>query len=454
MRKFFIWSIAIITIVMVAIFFYINHKAKLAASIPVQAKQIVCIDIQNIQKSLLTDVLMNYDEYFKKDSTENRIKGFKSSSIEIPNYIIGYSLKNAKQVFYFPFSYKDSIQFNQFLSLNNAQFNSNSGLYGFSNNINISCRSNRGLLIVGNSASIEQREITSYYRQLDRIPLTAALFKTLSNSKNHATIIDRSSFFKDSALLAINFNSESITIEGGGELSKKMDVKTVSYIANDKALGKFTFNFPQELAANQFGKLSDAVKNKIKRKTGFNLDSIYNYYNASGAIILNDFLRITDTAVTYVYDDDFNEIEKLKIDTTFIPNITSQLFKRNTGGLAYLVNDSLIKNISGDNKLVAIPFLNLLVSDSSSSLILTNGGSVNTTKANSTLMDLNLLPYKIPFSKIDYLKKYNSIGHIIESASLKISISNGFLVCKGRLDVLNKESHIISQLKGVFSDNK
>lgn len=333
MKKKYIFLVITI-LVSIGIYFLFFHKDKSLKYIPENADVVVLVDVKRATRQYAFSFLTHPSKWFedsKKDKTKISIS---DSGLKIPDFLQIFHLNKTKiSEWYTILEIKDKTKFSEFLK--NRQF-VNDGKDQFKNN-QFFIKIDGEKCIVGTS-SMNFNNIG----------------KPLSQ-KFRDQILNSDSFMRD-GLGSISFISElrtqnfSIDLKDD-EIEIKNELNSTNFESLISDLNKKTQFLDVELDSENIQKISSVFKENL-------LDSVsVNYLEMSA-----NLAEVNDTIISYGYDDNFNEIEKVSYQKIVQPDYEILLQSSNPNKTFEYFQRK--KWMNAQNQFTAIPFQpNLISSD-------------------------------------------------------------------------------------------
>lgn len=333
MKKKYIFLVITI-LVSIGIYFLFFHKDKSLKYIPENADVVVLVDVKRATRQYAFSFLTHPPKWFEDSKKDKNKISISDSGLKIPDFLQIFHLNKTKiSEWYTILEIKDKTKFSEFLK--NHQF-VNDGKDQFKNN-QFFIKIDGEKCIVGTS-SMNFNNIG----------------KPLSQ-KFRDQILNSDSFMRD-GLGSISFISElrtqnfSIDLKDD-EIEIKNELNSTNFESLISDLTKKTQFLDAELDSENIKKISSVFKENL-------LDSgSVNYLKMSA-----NLAEVNDTIISYGYDDNFNEIEKVSYQKivqpdyeilfqSSNPNKTFEYFQRK-------------KWMNAQNQFTAIPFQpNLISSD-------------------------------------------------------------------------------------------
>jgi len=294
-KKYFF--LVIVFLIATAIYILLFQKDKILKFIPKNADVVVLVDVKNVRRQYISDLVTHPSQWFNSDGKNKDRISIRQSGIKIPDFLQVFHLKNTQfGDWYTILEIEDKTRFVQFLKQNKFIKNGEKIFQKDGIFINVEEK----ICIVGTSnASFEN-------------------IRTIFLSDSKQNILSADQFIKNSAG-SISYISESKITNFLIHLnSDDIEVKSSEAKYNFKSL------ISKIERKNQF---LEAELDKKNVKNGFQFfnkelkDSLQISYFKTNA----ELEEVNDTIISYGYDDNFNEIEKVTYQKIIQPNFIISL---------------------------------------------------------------------------------------------------------------------------------
>lgn len=322
-----IYTVLVITILLLAsIYFLLFHKNKNLKFIPENADAVVLVDVKKATRQYIYEFLMHPSEWFKDDKKNKDNISFSKSGVKIPDFLQVFHLKNTKiSEWYAILEIDDKDKFTAFLKTRHFV---NDGKNKFK----------YGRFFI----QIEGENCILGTSDLNFNNIGSPLSQKFRNK-----ILNADSFIQD-RLGSISLISELRTRNFSIDLNNdEIEIKS------SKNSDAFTSLIADLETKTEFLK-AELDQNNIK-----NISSYFNK-NISDSLLVNylkmsaDLEEVNDTIISYGYDDNFNEIEKVSYQKIIQPNYELILQTSDADKTwSYFQQKKWINN---QNQFTAIPF--------------------------------------------------------------------------------------------------
>ncbi|MDY0929737.1 hypothetical protein [Chryseobacterium sp. CFBP8996] len=325
MKKKYIFLVIII-LFSVGVYFVLFHKDKSLKYIPENADIIVLVDVKKAKRQYISSYLMHPSKWFEEKKEKKNKISITDSGLEIPDFLQIFHLNNTKiSEWYTVLEINDKEKLSLFLK-DRKFINDEKGIFK-SNQFFVKINGEK--CIVGTS-DLNFNNIGKPFSQ-----------------KFRNNVLNADSFMDD-GLGSISFISElrtqnfSIDLKDD-EIEIKNEQNSTNFESLISDLYKKTQFLDAELDSENIKKIGSAFKGNIS-------DSIsVNHLKMSAHLT-----QVNDTIVSYEYDDNFNEIEKISYQKIVQPDYAIVLQTSNPEkAWTYFQNK---KWINAQNQFTAIPF--------------------------------------------------------------------------------------------------
>lgn len=290
MKRILLFTAFIFLLAIVSYFFW-SLKDKDLKSVPVNADVVVLIDVKNLSEQYILTLIKNPSKWFETSKSS-----FKNNGVEVPDYIQIFHLKDTGfSEWYSVFEISDKEKFLKFLNEKDFTLIKNN-VYKkdqFSIKIEVS------KCVVGFSNSNFERTTREIFNSKFKKLYADNL---INNSVASVSYLAKSKIHK----FAVYLNDDNIEIK-----TKSLDDHFSSIISD---LDKQTSFLKLELDSANIKIASELFNKKLS-------DSIK--INSLSAVA--ELEMVNDKIISYSYDDNFNEVEKVSYQKILQPNYSINL---------------------------------------------------------------------------------------------------------------------------------
>jgi hypothetical protein len=325
MKKKYIFLVIII-LLSVGVYFVLFHKDKSLKYIPENADVIVLVDVKKAKRQYISSYLMHPSKWFEEKKEKKNKISIRDSGLEIPDFLQIFHLNNTKiSEWYTVLEINDKEKLSLFLK-DRKFINDGKGIFK-SNQFFVKINGEK--CIVGTS-DLNFNNIEKPFSQ-----------------KFRNNVLNADSFMDD-GLGSISFISElrtqnfSIDLKDD-EIEIKNEQNSTNFESLISDLYKETQFLDAELDSENIKKIGSVFKENLTDSASVN-----------HLKMCANLTQVNDTIVSYEYDDNFNEIEKISYQKIVQPDYEIVLQTSNPEkAWTYFQNK---KWINAQNQFTAIPF--------------------------------------------------------------------------------------------------
>jgi hypothetical protein len=349
--KSILYKITILLIIIgsvVFLYWYGYHKTFDEKCIPQNTDGIAVLDVKNIRDffvfSWLKDPFENQWITTNKGLTKHF--DFSTFGIKTPDYIAFFHIPNQPVSQWFvSLKIENGTAFEKILTKvhfrKTTLQNGMSSYYSLSLNLCMVRYSNQ--ILVSNIPETQKKIAVSVAEELflkKHFLDKTKIEKTIDTDNAVSFWIKKNSVLEEDGILHLKLKDHEILLDGQLKFHPKYR-KESQFSQNPNALLSFGFNF--EMIRNQ--KYITDNSAKINKLFGFDLDSILAYNPTKTELILNEIVEKKDSAISYDYDDDFNPVKKVIIQTRREPSFHFSMQTSNSNKIyKYLKTQNAIDN--------------------------------------------------------------------------------------------------------------
>ena len=329
-KKYIVFFVAILLFAVG--YFLLFHKDKSLKHIPENADIVVLIDVKKATRQYVFSFLMHPSKWFEEKKKEDKTISFANSGLEIPDFVEIFHLNKTKiSEWYTILEINDKTKFTAFLK--SRQFLAE-GKDRFKNNQFF-------VKIEGEKCIVGTSDLN---------------FNTIGKPLSQK--------FENNVL-----NADSFMSDGLGSISFISELRTQNFSID---LNDDQIEFKNEQNSTDF----EALISNVEPKTQFlnaelnseNIKKISSVFNENltdsasfDRLKMNsNLVEVNDTIISYGYDDNFNEVEKISYQKIIQPNYEISIQSSNPDKIwAYFQNK---KWINAQNQFTVIPFQPNLIS--------------------------------------------------------------------------------------------
>ena len=305
------WGLLLLAALLIFGYYKLFYKTYSENAVAQSADCIVAVDVKRITNTVIWNFLTTPSQWkgisfsSKKDSAISW-----KDMVELPDYLLAFHARNQPaNTWHMLLTIKDKVTFEEGV----AQFNFQKLMPDkYVNN-----EAGIQLLVYDNKVLITTASDTlnQYTAPVIEELFTKKLFVAKENLEK---VIDLKSHvglyftpfggLPTGAILAANFDKEKINIDGECSPAAQYSFEEYDFSFAENALLNTGFTQPSPAIYNL---LDAAAKDKISKSINLNVDSLLAPGNVAYHLNLIDIKKRIDSAVSYTYDDEFNQVEKL-----------------------------------------------------------------------------------------------------------------------------------------------
>jgi hypothetical protein len=323
----------------VAVYFVIFYKNKNLRYIPENADAVVLIDVKKLTGQYLFNLATHPSQWSGSKSKSKSSGSLKDAGIRIPDFLQIFHLKDTKiSEWYSVLELKDSGRFISFLKKQNFVDKGNNRFQKEQFFVMIN-----GNHCIAGTSDLAFETLHKQILQTSNSVLNADQF--INNSVGSISFISGKKIQK----FSIDLNDEEI------EIKNNSSAEIFNSIASKIQTGNHFLDL--ELDKENIRNFSRFFSKSIADS------SQINYFKATA-----DLEQVSDTIISYEYDDNFNEVEKKTFQKITQPNYFID-FKSNDPGKTWEYFQSK-KWINNENQFTAIPFQPNQISQNNNGIVI------------------------------------------------------------------------------------
>lgn len=371
MKKILIRAAAIITLLLLFLYAFLEFRQFRSYNIPVHANagMIIKLNADAFIRTMIWDNGFNFTSRINRTGKKEKGKPIKTG-LQIPANIFLHSVssKNAG-TFFCTLKIKNADAFKYYLETNyQIQLKQTESYFsGKKDNITILFNKNYAAIAYSKINENVNDVLEDLLSGNNLLPINDLLIKKLKKKRNHITFVTKD------ALATFDFEGRKLFLNAVIRNSTELLVPETrkKRVFSSDACGSFYFNAKPS---------SSLFKPSYHfRKFSFESDSILKYWNGYADMELLGSVTQQDTITTYDYDDNFEKKEKQTITEVKTPLLFLQLSTRTSGLAGYLKKQGIITTDNKINKEV-FPLYNVSTTETKSALLFSTAENTLTTK--------------------------------------------------------------------------
>ena len=402
------WGLLLLAALLIFGYFKLFYKTYSETVVAQSADCIVAIDVKRITNTVIWNFLTTPSQWkgisfsSKKDSAISW-----KDMVELPDYLLAFHARNQPaNLWYLLLNIKDELLFTKGITQYNF-LESMPGKY-LNREAGIGLLVRDGKVLVTTASFISNDYALSVIDELftNKSFITKETLQKVINLKSHVGLyLTPSGGLPTGAILAVNFDKEKIDIYGKCTPAAQYSFEEYDFSYAENALLNTGFTQPSPAVYNL---LDAATKDKISKSINLNIDSLLAPGNVGYHLNLTDIKTRIDSAVSYSFDDEFNQVEKVVVNEVQEPAFNFVV----TGNAApslfnYFENNNKIEVSDTGNLFLPMPLVKsycTMLGGNQLQITSANYQKETTDKTIKAILYLNIIVSKIPAN----LKKYLS----------------------------------------------
>lgn len=427
------WVWLVLAVLAVVGYFKLFYKTVSTHAVVKSADCIVALDVKRITNTIIWNWITTPSQWKKISFSSGSTSSVSwKDMVTLPDYILAFHAQQQPlKIWYVLLQVKDEKDFARGLSA--YQFQKQGNNMYFSKEAGIGFYKDGSSLLATNASIDDSTYLLHTAAELfnSKSFITQQTLDKITAAKSHcAVFIGANTFLQDDAVIAGNFNKNSIEINGDLHPRQQYHFTENNFSYHSASLCTLNFTQPSAAVSQLF---SAAEKDNISRLLGFDVDATFLQNNKYYQLDIAAIQPRVDSAITYAYDNDFNKVEKVELNTVQEPAFHFTA----TGDsaekvLRYLKQADKIETTDAGLLFKPMPFVKsyfTVKNNQEFNIISSNYQSSPTDQNDKAVLLLHILFSKIPADLLHYLPGgvMNSISNI-ESMQLKVSTpANGLL---------------------------
>lgn len=353
----FKWWILIVILTGTIACYFLFFKTFSEKTVSADADHIISLDVKRITNTVIWNYLTT-PELWKSDKQLPKPKKTDWSDIvRLPDYIFIFHVKNQPvNAWYTVFEIKNEEDFNKGLSEFGFTKIGNKPLF-ISKQMGLAVMRYANKILVGNEV-LENKELIE--ETANKLFLEQKYIER-QKLKQHTEIPKH---------LVWNFKGDHFfeTITGQAELDKEKISASINIILSQPInFEPVVFNKPVDFMASLgmtqppdtlYNLINDSIRQTASRWLNFNIDSLFLPDNRFYQTNVNSLITRVDTAISYVFDEDFNQVEKKVLNQVVEPAFNFTLKGIGATSLYNYWNTiGILQNTNEGNLFTAMPLV-------------------------------------------------------------------------------------------------
>ena len=435
------WLLFFLCILFLAGYWKFFYKTYSETAVAKSADCIIALDVKRVTNTVIWNLLTTPSQW-KKISYSRSGKLSWKDMVKIPDYVfVFHSAGQPGNAWYSLLEIKDETDFTN--GLLQYHFEKGDSLLGqqsyFLSGQGIVMIRSGNKLLVGNNA-IENK---NYIRQVANEMFVQKqfvgrekLFKNVETGSHLSILIEKNNLLQEDAVIKINFDKKKISIDALFSPQKQFTFTENSFNYPADALCSAGFVQPSSTLYSRF---PQQAKINISKAINFNIDSMLLQSNHYYDINIMKIAPRIDSAISYVYDDNFNQVEKVVVNNVMEPSYSFNIQGDSISNIYnYWNNNGQLEKATAGDLFLPMPFAkSYCVQKNKNELSVSTTGFENKQNIRSTncMLFFKLLLTKIPAELLKYLPAdlRRSIANL-ESIEMILKKAGGNIKLEGRVN--------------------
>ncbi|MEO6670489.1 MAG: hypothetical protein ABIN36_13485 [Ferruginibacter sp.] len=315
------WLLLFLCILLFAGYWKFFYKTYSETNVARSADCIFALDIKRVTNTVIWNTLTTPGHWKKISYSRSAGPGWKDM-IKLPDYVfVFHAAGQPNNAWYSLFEIKNESDFANGLMLYHFQKGDSIGSMQqyFSTSLGISLIRSGNKLLIGNNAVEDKnciRQVANEMFVQKQFAGREKLFRNVSAGSHLSILIERNDFLQDDAIVEMNFDKQNITIDAILKFTNRFTFTESNFSYPADGLCSTGFTQP---APAVYDLLPGKAKENLSKALSFNIDSLLLGNNHHYELNISTIAARTDSAISYVYDDNFNQVEKVVVNQVMEP---------------------------------------------------------------------------------------------------------------------------------------
>lgn len=424
------WALLILCILLLAGYVKLFYKTWNNEGVTKNADCIIALDIKKITNTITWNFITNPSQW-KNSSVFSSAEDGKVSwddMIKLPDYVfVFHKAGQPANAWYTVVEINDTEDFEKGLQQFHFEKTAAGGYTAKETGIEFIQSGSK--LLVGNAAVEDKRHIQQVADELfnKKQFITKDSLKDYTRGNDHLTAsfsFTRNDLLQnDHFFIHGNFDNDHISFLSSFETKYDINFTANTFSYTDTSLCSFGVTQPWPGLKKV---LPDSSWAAVSKTVNFNIDSLLLQSNQYYQLDIAGIYPRVDSAISYTYDNDFNPVEKVVVNTVEEPAFNFSIHGDSiTKIYNYWDNSGKLEKTNGNNLFTPVPFARSYCSIKSKKELTVASNSYNAARANRSIkciMFCRVLIGKIPASLQKYIPgNFLTLLKNIESAQVKLA---------------------------------
>ncbi len=401
------WALLVVIVFVAFVYIKLFYKSFTVKVVVKTADCIVAVDVKRITNTLLWNIITTPGQWKNISFSSGRKDTISwRDMVNIPDYILAFHVSGQPAgIWYMALRVKNENDFQKGLQYYHFE-KTNTDEYT-SKDLGIRFFKKGDEVLVTNNIAENDRYLTAVADELfiqKEFIAEQSLQKAIDAKSHLAIYLAPGNFLKDAAVISGNFDKTKIEIKTTLTPNKQFSFTENNFSYSASSLCTLGFTQPSHAV---YGLLSDSNIANFSKLLNFNADSLLLPTNKYYQLDLTAIKQRVDSAITYSYDDNFNKVEKVVVNTIQEPAFNFVISGDSADNTyRYFLRSSKFEQTAAGQLFTAMPFVKSYCSKKSEQ-------EINITAANYQLQTLdktftgifflNILLTKIPNGLVKFL---------------------------------------------------
>jgi hypothetical protein len=389
-------------------YFKLFYKTYNTAAVAKTADCIIVLDVKRITNTIIWNWITTPSQWknISFSSSKNKDAVDWKDMAAIPDYVfVFHAAHQPAGIWYAVLQVKDEHDFEKGLSQFSFEKLGNNSFISTKNGIQFFKAGEK--LLVSNASLSDSNYLSQVAREIftDKNYVSQqTLDKTIAAKSHLAISIAANNFLQEDAVITGNFDKSKIEINGNLSPKKQFIFAENNFSFYNNSL--CTLDFTQSSAA-VFGLLSNTDKDNISKALNFNIDSVFLQNNQYYSLHVAGIKPRIDSAISYAYDNDFNQVQKVVVNTVQEPAFNFSIYGDSTANIYnYFVSAGKTETTDAGQLFKPMPFVKSYCSIKTNkefNIVSANYQPTSNVSTGNAVLYFYLLLTKIPGDLLRYL---------------------------------------------------
>lgn len=404
MRKRWIFLLVILVLAVLA-YFKLYRKVYDSSAVPKSADIVLAIDVKNILRSVIGEYI-SHPSRWKISSSKSKDEVNWRDVFELPDILCVFHVKGQDLgKWYTKLRINKRKAFERLIATKHFQKTDLGNVILYSSpELGLHFFVDGDVVILATYRSARE-ELMAIHSQLmlKKEWMNPEMARAYFISGDHASVfILNERYFSATNLVKIKVEGDQILIDGELHPKEYPTAEILTAMDGDEEIFGMSIAPMPEAYVKLF---PDSTKAKWSKTIGLPVDSVFLNSTYSWRFNLKGFTQRSDTAITYEYDENFNEVPKATVVHSTEPVMSLTATGKATEQIMDLMRSkAMIEKDAGKDRFTGFPLWPLYASTSADNFSLqTSGYKADSIKKLNAIFDLSMYPSKVPDSLYKFI---------------------------------------------------